>query len=146
MGEIRELITAEWERLDKLSSDVTVWDAFVSLVKDRAEVYLLILEADLEILRFIADGYSVKAVARLMDISTIEVNEVIRAWGFLPPLGETLDFNPLLVYNVGMSAVDFMYDVNDVLPIPITLSDAETIVLNIERYKDLERLVEENAR
>jgi len=145
MGEIRELITEEWERLIALRLDVTVWDAFISLVKDKAEVYLLILEADLEILRFIADGYSVKATARIMDIPTVEVNMVIKAWGFLPPLGETLDFNPLLVYNMGMSAVDFMYEVNDVLPIPITLSDAETIVLNIERYKDLERLVEESG-
>lgn len=145
MGEIRELITEEWERLSALRLDVTVWDAFISLVKDKAEVYLLILEADLEILRFIADGYSVKATARIMDIPTVEVNMVIKAWGFLPPLGETLDFNPLLVYNMGMSAVDFMYEVNDVLPIPITLSDAETIVLNIERYKDLERLVEESG-
>jgi len=144
MGEIRESILKEWERLSTIKSEVSVWDAFISLLEKGTDVHILILKADLEILKFIAGGYSIRSTARLIGISTEEVNTVIRTWGFIPPIGETLDFNPLLVYNDGMSAKDFMFEVNDVLPIPINFSDAETIVLNIERYRDLERIAKEN--
>ena len=59
MTDFSESIMKEWEHLREKRHDVSLWDAFTSLLKERIPSYLLTLRADIEVLRHIAQGYNV---------------------------------------------------------------------------------------
>ncbi len=147
MGEIREEILSEWERLNAENPDnATLWDAVVSLLRERTDVYLLVLKADINILRMSAEGHAARAIARTLGVPTKDVSEVLSTWGLRATLSQTLDFNPLMVYNDGMIAVELQAEVNQFMPFDITRYDAETIIWNVEKYLDLVRFLEENDK
>ncbi len=145
MGEIREEILSEWERLNAENPDgVTLWDAVVSLLRERTDVYLLVLKADINLIRMSAEGHAARTIARTLGVSTKEVSEVLSTWGLRATLAQTLDFNPLMVYNPGMTDVELQAEVNQFMPFDITRYDAETIIWNVEKYLDLVKFLEEN--
>ncbi len=145
MGEIREEILSEWERLNAENPDgVTLWDAVVSLLRERTDVYLLVLKADINLIRMSAEGHAARNIARTLGVSTKEVSEVLSTWGLRATLAQTLDFNPLMVYNPGMTDVELQAEVNQFMPFDITRYDAETIIWNVEKYLDLVKFLEEN--
>jgi len=142
-----EQILTEWEHLRSQRHDVSLWDAFVSLVKDKVPVYLITLRADIDIIKHIAQGYNIPAIHRMTGIPSKEIREVAFTWG-LEPLETTLDFNALLMYNSGMTA-DILYArMNDFMASPLSFDVYEEVIHNIERYYDLEKflLEEEESR
>lgn len=140
-----DLVLEEWERLRKTAHDVSLWDAFTSLVRENVPVYLLTLKADMDIIEYIAQGYNISAVHRMTGIASKDIREVIDTWG-LQPLEQTLDFNALLMYNRGMTASELSYKMNDFLPKPLSFDVYEKIIHNIERYYDLERFIKEHEK
>ncbi len=137
-----ELLLTEWERLQSEKSGVTLWDAFVSLTKDKAPVYLLTLKADIELIKYMASGYTIAAMHRMTGIPSKAIREIAFTWG-LEPLEETLDFDALLVYNSGMTGEQLANKMNELLPIPVSNDICNSIIYNIERYLDLERILRE---
>jgi hypothetical protein len=144
MSEFNDLLLAEWKRLDRTDPEqVTVWDAFVSLVGNFEDAYILALKADMVIIKHLVEGYSVRTAARILGIPAKNIHKVIRIWGLKEPPDETLDFNPLLVYNEGMSELDFETEIELFLPIVPTKDAIHRIIWNIERYADLREFLEE---
>lgn len=137
-----EMLLAEWERLQSEKNNVTLWDAFISLTKDRAPVYLLTLKADIGLVKYIASGYTIAAIHRMTGIPSIAIREVAFTWG-LEPLEETLDFDAFLVYNIDMTGEQLANKMNELLPIRIQKDICDLIIRNIERYLDLEEILKE---
>lgn len=143
MSKNEEFKEAFFETLDNIESNyppemvkkLSVWDVVIATL-DPAKPYLLTLMADLELLKKVVEGMSVSTVAKFFAIPSRTVIEVCNLWGIVP-LEETLDFNPLIVYNDSMSADQMWVEMNEILAIPISLEDAKTIVENIHKYYDL---------
>jgi hypothetical protein len=131
----------EWHRLKETTMDaVTVWDAFISLIKDKFPVYLVTLKADILLLEYIAGGLSVNFIFQKEGIPSKVVRKTAFTWG-LVPLEQTLDFNPLMVYNSGMTSSSLELRMNDILPSPLRSSVYKTIIDNIERYLELKEIL-----
>lgn len=135
---LKDIVMAEWDRLREKhpNATITVWDAFISLASDKEDSYVLMLKADLEILKKIAEGHSLIKISRSMNIPSKTIRRVAAVWG-MEPLTQTLDFNPLMVYNKGMSWLELMSKVEGILP---NMPDEETLRTahsNVERYIDL---------
>ena len=143
MDNFSRTLLKEWERLRETTmNDVTLWDAFTSLVQDKAPLYILVLKADLFLLEHIAKGFSIASIHRITGVPSKAIRKVAFTWGF-EPLEETLDFDALLVYNRGMTAEQLAFKMNELLPIPLELSIYDRIIYNIERYMELQNIVEE---
>lgn len=137
INDIHSAVLTELRRLTKHTADsVSVWDAFISLVKNKMPIYLLTLKADITVLEYIARGLSVTSIFQSTGISSKTIREAAFTWG-LTPLDRTLDFNPLLVYNDGMSPEGLKYHMDEILPEPVSLDVCVTAINNIERYFDL---------
>ena len=135
-------IIEEWERLRQERSDVSVWDAFTSLVKDTVPSYLLTLRADMDVIRYIAQGYNITAIHRMTGIPSKAIRKVAFTWG-MEPFEQTLDFNVFLMYNRDMTADMLHRRINDFLPKPLPYEAYEIAIHNIERYYDLEQFLRE---
>jgi len=139
---LSESIMEEWDRLRESRHDVSLWDAFTSLLKERIPSYLLTLRADIDIIKYIAQGYNVSAIHRMTGIPSKAIRKVALTWG-VEPLKETLDFNAILMYNRDTTA-DMLYShMNDFLAKPLTHETYEMVIQNIEKYFDLERFLQE---
>jgi hypothetical protein len=142
MSEFSETIMEEWERLRKERTDVSLWDAFTSLLKERIPSYLLTLRADMDVIRYIAQGYNISAIHRMTGIPSKAIRKVAFTWG-MEPLEQTLDFNAILMYNRDTTA-DILYRrMNDFLATPLPYETYETVIHNIEKYFDLEKFLRE---
>lgn len=140
-SDIRSVLMEEWRRLkDITAKDVSLWDAFISLVKDKVPVYLVTLKADMIILESVAIGLSASSIFRKTSIPSKVIRNIAFTWG-LVPLKQTLDFNPLLVYNSGMSSKSLELHMNEILPEPLDSTIYETIISNIERYLELKEIL-----
>lgn len=131
----KEQLLNEWNKLKEENADATAWDAFISLVDGKVPKYVLYLRADIEIIRYIAEGNTVLSIHRMTGIPSKIIREIVNLWG-LEPLDTALDFNPLLVYNSGMTAEEMERKVNSMLPIPISIGEYRKIIHNIQKYHD----------
>lgn len=122
----------------------TTWDVISKVLSESSgyAVYILTLKADLDVIRLVAEGLSASGVANRLSIPSQRVYEVSDVWG-LDVLDSSLDFNPMYVYATGMTSVELMGHMNDILAIPITPIGARCIVNNIEKYYDLLEILEE---
>jgi hypothetical protein len=140
-NDIRSVLLNEWYRLkDTTIEDVSIWDAFISLVKDKVPVYLITLKADIQVLEYIAGGLSINAIFQKTGIPSKLVRKTAFTWGLIP-LEQALDFNPLLVYNSSMTPRMLELRMNDILAEPLDLAICEAVINNIERYLDLQEIL-----
>jgi len=140
----KDAMNEELEALKEVrrDRDITVWDLFLSLVEGKEVPYILALKADLPILESIAKGMSASHIAGVLGIRTSEVVEVAELWGF-KPLNFTLDFNPLYVYKNDMSIDSFLFEINEILAIPISLDTAKKAVYNIKQFNMVKLFLED---
>lgn len=142
--EFSNQIIDAYNRLHELYPNkyITLWDCFVSLTD--CPRYLLTLRADLPIIQLIARGFSVRSIHELANMPSKAITDIAFTWGMVP-LKETLDFNPLWVYNDTMTAEQMAEHMKDILAIPVTLSVYKCIIKNIERYKMLEEIAQKET-
>ena len=139
---LSEILMKELKSLRTTEDAPTLWDAFVSLVGDQVPVHVLILKADMRILQHIAEGRAVRAIHQMTGIPSKAVRKIAFTWG-MEPVDEDLDFNALLVYNSGMTVEMFEFKMNELLPLPLNSSIYKRLIENIERYLDLQLVLEE---
>lgn len=139
---IKDVFIAEFERLESEREDVTLWDVTLSLFSKHAEIYLLVLKADINIIEKLAQGLSVYSISNTLSVPSKHVMEAASVWG-LRLVEQTVDFNPLLIYREGMSPEEMLLHMNDILAIPIDLDIADTLVYNIERFHTLDDFLKE---
>jgi len=139
---LTEEIIKEWGMLKATKKKPTLWDAFISMVGDQVPSYILALRADIEVLRFVAEGRSVRTINQMTGLPSKIAREIAFSWGMLP-LDQDLDFNAILVYNDGMTAKMLKFKMNDLLPMALDSSVYAKIINNIECYLDLRRVLKE---
>jgi hypothetical protein len=139
---LADVLMKELKSLRTTQDSPTLWDAFVSLVGDQVPVHILILKADMMILRYVAEGRAVRAIHQMTGIPSKAVRKIAFTWG-MTPVKEDLDFNALLVYNSGMTVEMFEFKMNEVLPLPLNSSVYKRLIGNIERYLDLQQILED---
>ena len=139
---LKDIFIAEYERLELERSGVTLWDVALSLFSKHVEIYVLVLKADINIIEKIAQGLSVYSISNTLSVPSKHVMEVASTWG-LRLVEQTVDFNPLLIYNEGMSPEEMLLHMNDILALPIDLDIADTLVYNIERFHTLDEFLKE---
>ncbi len=142
MKSFKDQLTEEWNRLER-AGPTTVWDALVSLLDDKVDTYILALKADLTIIKHLVSGYSARSSAHILGMPIKSVLEVIRIWSLREPPRETLDFNPLLVYNDGMTVDSFEQELELFLPVVPSRDEIRCLIWNIDRYHDLVEFLEE---
>jgi hypothetical protein len=138
-----DLMLEEYNRLreDEPEINHSVWDVFISLV-GREKNHLLVMKADLPIIEGLAEGQSVIRVSRSLGIPSKAIRRVADIWG-IEPMEVALDFNPVLVYNRGMTPEQMKYKLEDILFDEISLETYEKIINNIEAYLDIVKYIEE---
>lgn len=142
-SEVTDALFSEWNLLRAIDPDTTLWDAFVSLVDDRVPTYILIMKAEIDIIKYIAMGQSLATIHRKTGIPSKDVRKIAFTWG-VEPIQSTLDFNPLMVYNVGTTPEMMEDRMNDLLAIPLSSDIYIDIVNNVERYLDMKTVLQEN--
>jgi hypothetical protein len=133
------------EMLDKYPNKTfTSWEIVAKVLSESSgyDVHYLTLKADLDVIKLIAEGLSASSISNRLSVSSLYVYAVAKTWEMYI-LDSTLDFNPLLIYKDGMSAEELMVYINEILPLPITLKGAKDIVINIEKYYDFVKFLEE---
>ena len=142
-SEVTDALFSEWNLLRAVAPDTTLWDAFVSLVDDRVPTYILIMKAEIDIVKYIAMGQSLATIHRKIGIPSKDIRKIAFTWG-VEPMQSTLDFNPLMMYNIGTTSEMMEYRVNDLLAIPLPSDIFIVIVNNIERYLDMKNVLQED--
>jgi len=143
--ELSTKILNRWSELYSKNIGATMWDAFVDLVKDKSSIHMLYTKSDLPIIELIVSGLSASSISSLVFIPSSEIYATARTWG-LAVQETTLDFNPLMVYNAGMTAMELMENVNDILPIEINIITATKIIHNIEKFHDIKKFLEDEDK
>jgi hypothetical protein len=138
-----DLMLEEFKRIRENDPDssIDVWDVFISLV-GKEKNHLLVMKADLPILESLVQGNSIIKTSRNLGIPSKAVRIVSALWG-IEPLELTLDFNPLLVYNRGMSDVEMREKLKDIIFEDLSLEVYKTIIDNIETYLSIVDYIEE---
>lgn len=138
-----ELMLDEFNRLRQEQPDriLSVWDVFMSLVS-REKRHLSVIKADLLIIEVLAQGNSIIRVSRMLGIPSKVVRKVASLWG-VEPMELTLDFNPLMVYNKGMSAIGMKNKMQDIMFKDVDIAIFEQAISNIEIYHTLLDYVDE---
>ena len=133
------------EMLDKYPNKTfTSWEIVAKVLSESSgyDVHYLTLKADLDVIKLIAEGLSASSISNRLSVSSLYVYAVAKTWEMYI-LDSTIDFNPLLIHQDGISAEDLMVYINEILPLPITLKGAKDIVINIEKYYDFVKFLEE---
>jgi hypothetical protein len=138
-----DLMLEEFKRIRENDPDssIDVWDVFISLV-GKEKNHLLVMKADLPILESLVQGNSIIKTSRNLGRPSKAVRIVSALWG-IEPLELTLDFNPLLVYNRGMSDVEMREKLKDIIFEDLSLEVYKTIIDNIETYLSIVDYIEE---
>ena len=138
-----DLMLEEFKRIRENDPDssIDVWDVFISLV-GKEKNHLLVMKADLPILESLVQGNSIIKTSRNLGIPSKAVRIVAALWG-IEPLELTLDFNPLLVYNRGMSDVEMREKLKDIIFEDLSLEVYKTIIDNIETYLSIVDYIDE---
>lgn len=142
---------AETYNLDELASDIfrknhkaTIWDVFVELLSTSANIdpYRIWIMSDYPILEMIAKGMEIGYIAEFLEIPIQEVVATCRIWG-LTPIKETLDFDPLLVYNEGMTIDELKEKINPILYRPLDDRILYGIIENVDKFREVTKMLDE---
>ena len=78
-------------------------------------------------------------------MSSKEVEATCKVWGMIS-FESTLDFDPVLVYNEGMAVAEFRASLEPILTIMPSDGVLEDAILNVEKYRSVQKLLEEWER
>jgi hypothetical protein len=120
------------------------WDIISKVLSESSgyDIYLITLKADIGVLKLIAEGLSASSIANRLSIPSQIVYEIANTWGMVI-LDFSLDFNPMYVYEDGMTFVELSTSINDILSVPIATEAAKNIINNINKYYDFVEFLKE---
>lgn len=142
---------AEIYNLDELASKIfqnnskaTLWDVFVELLSTSANIdpYRIWIMSDYPILELIATGMDIGYIADFLEIPKQEVIATCKIWGLTIP-NETLDFNPLLVYNEGMTVDEVYEKIEPVLHTPLDKRTLDGIMVSVDKFREVRKMLDE---
>jgi hypothetical protein len=137
-------IEAIASKVYKHNKDATLWDVIVEYIskKGNTEPYILWILSEFEVLHLIAKGFDAPQISRALHIPITTVEKTSKIWG-VSCMEQTLDFDPLHVYDEGMTAEDMSNKMFLVSPFVPNIRILKTCVGNIEKYLAVKNLLDE---
>lgn len=143
---LKTLIQAEYDLLlEENSEPMNVWNVFISLLRRNGKhdmVWYITLLADFQVIKLIANGFSMRKLMNLLNLSRESIQCVADTWG-LSILADGLLISPLQVYTEGNSLEYFMESLSELLGYSIPTSEAMKALDNCRQYYILDTFLEE---
>lgn len=132
------------EEVYRSNPKYTLWDVIVAVLSKRGNIepYVIWILSDLPVIEMTATGLSLSYISEFLEMHEKEVASTCKTWGIIPNK-ETLDFDPIKVYNVGMGVAEMKAKLSPVvarLPLEETL---ENVIINVDKYLRVKELLEE---
>lgn len=139
------------ESLNKIADEVyqnnkkaTLWDVLVMVLAKQGNVepFIIWILSDLPVIELIAKGHSVNYVANFLEMPSREVTSTCRTWG-MRGSKQTLDFDPVMVYNEDMTVDEFRAKLSPTLAVMPSDEILEDAIINVEKYRSISKLLKE---
>lgn len=138
--------------LNKIAEDVwrkkgksaTLWDVLVEVLAEKAdtEPFVIWMMSDFSVIELVARGHGIDYIMDVLDISKKDIMSTCKTWGMIC-LKETLDFDPVLVYNTGMTMLEYKEKLRPILYYVSDDEDLENTIINVEKYRSVKKLLDE---
>lgn len=131
------------EEIYKNNKKATLWDVLVAVLskKGNIEPFVIWILSDLPVMGLVARGHSINYIANFLEIPSKEVISTCKVWGMIG-FKQTLDFDPMMMYNEGMTVDEFRVRLS---PILTTMPSDETLedsIINVEKYRSICKLLD----
>lgn len=139
------------ESLNKIAEEVykhnkkaTLWDVLVMVLSKQGNVepFIIWILSDLSVVELVARGHSVNYIANFLEMPSKEVIATCNTWGMVG-FKQTLDFDPVVVYNEGMTVIGFKAKLSPIVAIMPSDEMLEDAIINVEKYRSINKLLKE---
>ncbi len=132
------------EEVYRNNPKATLWDVIVSVLSKRGNIepYIIWILSDLPVIEMTAMGMSLSYISEFLEIHEKEAASTCKTWGIIPNK-ETLDFDPIKVYNVGMGVAEMRAKLSPVLTYMPSNDALEDVIINVDKYLRVKELLEE---
>lgn len=132
------------EKVYTKNKKATLWDVLVEVLAEKGnmEPFVIWILSDLPVLEAVAKGHSLSYIASFLEMPQREVIATCNVWG-IQCFRHTLDFDPTLVYNDGMTMEEFQVKLDPILPSMPATEVLEDAIINVEKYRRVRELLEE---
>ena len=127
----------------KENPNATLWDIIVALLSHKSNVqsYIIWMLSDFPVIELVARGMNVGYIQDFLQMERKDILGTCKTWG-LTPQKETLDFDPIQVYTVGMGEAGLRAKLDPILvPMP-TEEVLKSVIINIEKYLAIKDLLD----
>lgn len=137
-------ITDMAEKIYKADKNSTLWDLVAHAIAESANIkpYIIWILSDFPVIEAIARGYGLDYVRDSLDIKRQDIVSTCRVWGLFY-WTETLDFDPLLSYNSGMTVEEYKESLRPVLATMPSDDTIKNAINNVEKYRSIKELLDE---
>ncbi len=132
------------EEVYRNNPKATLWDVIVAVLakKGNIEPYVIWILSDLPVIQMTAAGMSLSYVSEFLEMHEKEVVSTCKTWGIIPNK-ETLDFDPIKVYNDGMGVAEMRAKLSPVVTRLPSNEALEDVIINVDKYLRVKELLEE---
>lgn len=131
------------DKIYKENPDATLWDIIVAILslKGNVQSYLIWMLSDLPVVELVARGMNVGYIQDFLQMERKDILGTCKTWGLVPQK-ETLDFDPIQVYTVGMGEAGLRAKLDPVL-VPMPTDEAlKSAIINVEKYLAIRDLLD----
>jgi len=139
------------ESLNKIADEVyknnkkaTLWDVLVMVLAKQGNVepFIIWILSDLSVIELVARGHSMNYIANFLEMPSKEVASTCKTWG-MRGFKQTLDFDPVMVYNEGMTVDEFRAKLSPTVAIMPSDEILEDAIINVEKHRSINKLLKE---
>jgi hypothetical protein len=132
------------EEIYQKNKKATLWDVLVIVLSKHGNVepFIIWILSDLPVMELTAKGHSVNYIASFLEMPSREVVSTCKTWG-MRCFKQTLDFDPTLVYNDGMTVEAFAAKLEPVISVMPSNEILEDAIINVEKYRSIIKLLKE---
>ncbi len=134
------------EKVYRNNPQSTLWDVIVAVLakKGNIEPFIIWVLSDLPVIEMTARGMSLSYIAEFIEVHEKEIASICKTWGIIPNK-ETLDFDPIKVYNDGMSVGEMQARLDPVLTYVPSIELLENVIINVDKFLRVKELLEESG-
>lgn len=131
------------EGVYKNNKKATLWDVFVAVLAEKGNVepFVIWILSDLSVMGLVARGHSINYIANFLEMPSKEVVSTCKVWGMVG-FKQTLDFDPMMMYNDGMTVDEFRARLSPTLAIMPPDETLEDAIINVEKYRSVCKLLD----
>jgi hypothetical protein len=132
------------EEVYRTNPKATLWDVIVAVLAKRGNIepYIIWILSDLPVIEMTAMGMSISYISEFLEMHEKEMVNTCKTWGIIPNK-DTLDFDPIKVYNEGMGVAEMKAKLAPVVTYLPSDEALENVIINVDKYLRVKELLEE---